>query len=211
MCCGVFIAPWHGASWVFSPKSFANVWREQGRAGNYTRGGWYRRERSTRGLRNLAPYAAYQVFVSTFIGKGPRCTDCFMTTWPLRFERNRELSLLFTSAARSRERFSLVIFFYIPRGFLNGRRTKCRTWWWFNWRRYRLIETKRRIFSHTFNQFNISITDGQIYLSPALFENWGFLPRGDVGKSVVSCWWQSTKKQRIEAWQSNLVWRMPSF
>ena len=59
-----------------------------------------------------------------------------------------------------------------------------------------IIETSCRISPPTFPPTPISITDGQIYLSPTLFEL-GVLPAVDVGKSVSRVGGQAQSARRI--------------
>jgi F-type H+-transporting ATPase subunit alpha len=131
------------------------------------------------GLAYIAPYAATSI-AESFHGSGPRRADRLRRPHPSRARLPRAVSL--AAPPPGREAFPGDIFYIHSR--LLERATHLREeLGGGSLTALPIIETEAQNISAYIPTNLISITDGQIYLSPSLFEL-GVLPAVDVGKSV---------------------------
>ncbi|WP_232469167.1 hypothetical protein [Croceicoccus marinus] len=130
------------------------------------------------GLTFIAPYAATSI-AEHFMAQG-RAVLIVYDDLTQHARAYRELSLLLRRPP-GREAFPAISFTF-TRGCSKGQRTCARSSEAGRSRRP-IVETEAQNLSAYIPTNLISITDGQIYLSPALFEL-GVLPAVDVGKSV---------------------------
>jgi len=151
-----------------------------------------RRERSTGGLRTVAPYCGYRNAEATLLEKG-RDTDCLWRPDASRSRRN--LNCHSVTSGRRVEKPSLVIFSMIHSRLWNGRRHLSAELVGVHWPRYRLSKRSAGYFAYISNQL-IFHTDGQD-LSFARVVWTGVCPRW-CGEISVFVLWQSTEEQRIE-------------
>jgi F-type H+-transporting ATPase subunit alpha len=131
------------------------------------------------GLAYIAPYAATSI-AEFFHGSGPRCADRLRRSHPSRARLPRTLSL---AAPPTRSRSFPGDIFYIHSRLLERATHLRKELGGGSLTALPIIETEAQNISAYIPTNLISITDGQIYLSPSLFEL-GVLPAVDVGKSV---------------------------